>query len=55
MIVSKQVTNWMYMPAPDWYERFVTYEKDGQKYGYREHAHYYHGKTNIPKVERKRK
>ena len=48
-------TNWMYMPAPDWYERFVTYEKEGQLYGYPEYAYYYYGKTNIPKVERKRK
>jgi hypothetical protein len=48
-------SNWLYVPYRDWYERFVTYEKGGQLYGYPEYAEYYYGKTNIPKVERKRK
>jgi len=46
---------WFYNRACDWYERFVTYEKDGQLYVHKETAEYYYGKTNIPKVERKRK
>jgi hypothetical protein len=38
----------------DWYIRRETYEVDGVKHMRGQHMHYYNGKSNIPKVSRKK-